>query len=83
MEWWIKDELDKLSPIEQDDLIKILKRNKQFEEYKNKLAPELAKLLNVNEYQIHRIPNKCLYEFLQQIDANHNSPINSRRIIDF
>jgi len=72
VEWWIKDELDKLTEDEQDELISILKRNKAFYEYKNKIAPDLANTLNVKEYQVHRVPNKDLYEFLNLVHSKAN-----------
>jgi len=72
MEWWIKEELDKLTSEEQEELLSILKRNKEFEDYKNTLVPELAKLLNVKPYQIHRVSNKDLYNFLNLIHSKEN-----------
>jgi hypothetical protein len=72
VEWWIKEELDNLTEKQQEELLSILKRNKAFYEYKNKLVPELAKLLNVEPYQIYIVPNKDLYEFLNLIHSNAN-----------
>jgi len=72
MDWWIKEELDKLTSEEQEELLSILKRNKAFEEYKKTIVPELAKLLNVEPYQIHRVRNKDLYNFLNLIHSKAN-----------
>ena len=72
VEWWIKDELDKLTEDEQEELISILKRNKAFYEYKKKIAPDLANTLNVEEYQVHKVPNKYLYEFLNLVHSKAN-----------
>ena len=47
--WWDKTELDKLTPEEQDDLLRILKRNKQFDDYVKKIVNDLAKALNVGK----------------------------------
>ena len=69
VEWWIKEELDKLTDKEQEELLYILKRNKAFQEYKNKIVPELANLLNVKPHHIHRVPNKDLYNFLNLIHS--------------
>lgn len=65
--WWDKTELDKLSPQHQDNLLKLLKRNKQFDDYRKKLVPDLAKLLNVPPSQVYRIGNKDLYDFLMLV----------------
>ena len=67
--WWIKEELDKLTTQEQEELLFILKRNKSFDEYKRKIIPELSKTLNVEPYQIHRIKNKDIYNFLNLIHS--------------
>jgi hypothetical protein len=74
VEWWDKTELDKLTQEEQDDLLRILKRNKQFDEYKNKIATSLAQALNVEGYQIHRVPNKDLRDFLLLVHLKSNNP---------
>jgi len=71
-EWWIKEELDKLTEEEQEELLFILKRNKEFHEYKDKIVPGLAELLNVEKYQIHRVPNKDIKNFIDMIHANSN-----------
>jgi hypothetical protein len=71
--WWIKEELDKLTKEEQDELLYILKRNKSFDDYIHKIIPELAKLLNVKTYQIYRIGNKKIYDFLNLIHAQSDS----------
>jgi hypothetical protein len=65
--WWVKEELDKLSPYHQDNLLKILKRNKQFDDYKNKIYPELAKVLSVENHQVGGLRNKDLYHFLMLV----------------
>jgi hypothetical protein len=72
VEWWIVDELEKLTQEEKDELLHILKRNKNFDEYKSSIVPELAKLLGVEKYQIHRIFNKTLYEFIKLIHSKSN-----------
>ena len=72
MDFWIKEELDKHTSEEQEELLSILKRNKEFDDYKNTLVPELAKLLNVKPYQIHRVSNKDLYNFLNLIHSKAN-----------
>ena len=54
---------------EQDELIYILERNEKFLEYKRSIVPELAKLLGVEEYQIYRVPNKKIYEFIKLIHS--------------
>lgn len=71
--WWIKEELDKLTKEEQDELLYILKRNKSVDEYIDKIIPELAKLLNVKPYQIYRIGNKKIYDFLNLIHTQSDS----------
>jgi hypothetical protein len=77
--WWDKTELDKLSPEHQDNLLKILKRNKQFDDYKKKIYPELAKVLNVEKHQVACVKNKDLYDFLMLIHKKgydiHKKPI--------
>ena len=70
--WWIKEELDKLTSKEQEELISILKRNKAFDEYKKKIVPKLAKLLDVKPYQVYRVSNKGLYNFLNSVHSNAN-----------
>ena len=65
--WWIKEELDNLSPQHQDNLLKILKRNKQFDDYRTKITDDLAKVLNVETYQVYRVKNKDLYDFLMLV----------------
>jgi hypothetical protein len=71
--WWIKEELDKLTSEEQEELLSILKRNKEFDDYKKTIIPELSKLLNVKPYQIHRVPNKDLYNFLNLIHSKEKN----------
>ena len=77
--WWDKTELDKLPPEHQDNLLKILKRNKQFDDYRKKIYPELAKVLNVENYQVACVKNKDLYDFLMLIHKKgydiHKKPI--------
>ena len=73
IDWWNKEELDKFTSEEQEELLAILKRNKAFDDYKKTIVPELAKLLNVKPYQIHRVPNKDLYNFLNLIHSKVNS----------
>ena len=65
--WWDKTELDKLTPEEQDDLLRILKRNKQFDDYVKKIVNDLAKALNVERHQVWRIGHKNLYDFLMLV----------------
>ena len=65
--WWDKTELDKLTQEEQDDLLRILKRNKKFSEYKHKIVEDLAKALNVERCQIYRVSNKDLRDFLMLV----------------
>ena len=74
VEWWIKEELDKLTTEEQEELLYFIKRNEVFDEYKKSVCPILAKVLNVESYQLYRIPNKILYEFLKLIHFNANKP---------
>ena len=74
VEWWDKTELDKLTPEEQDDLLRILKRNKKFGEYKHKIVEDLAKALNVERYQIYRVSNKDLRDFLMLVHSKSNNP---------
>jgi len=62
--------VDKLTEEEQEELLFILKRNKEFHEYKDKIVPGLAELLNVEKYQIHRVPNKDIKNFIDMIHAN-------------
>lgn len=70
VEWWIKPEIDKLTQEEQDELLSILKRNKEFYKRKNQLAKPLADLLGVEQYQVHRLSSKQLYDFIQLVDNN-------------
>ena len=42
-------------------------------EYIDKIIPELAKLLNVKPYQIYRIGNKKIYDFLNLIHTQSDS----------
>lgn len=72
VDYWVVAELEKLTQEEKDELLQILKRNKKFDEYKHSIVPELAKVLGVEEYQIHRIPNKTLYEFVNLVMAKAN-----------
>lgn len=72
VEWWIVAELEKLTQEEKDELLHILKRNKEFNERKKEIAHALAKVFGVEEYQIHRVPNKTLYEFIQLVDSKSN-----------
>lgn len=72
IEWWDKTELDKLSQAEQDDLLRILKRNKQFDDYKKKIVDDLAKALNVEKYQVYRVKNRDLYDFLLLVHKKSN-----------
>lgn len=85
VEWWIKEELDKLTSEEQEELLFILKRNKAFHEYTGSIVPELAKLLNVKSYQVYRVPNKDLYEFLNLIHNNrdHNNKSFLKFIMEY
>ena len=77
VEWWIKPEMDKLTQAEQDELLSILKRNKEFYERKGQLAKPLADLLGVEQYQIHRLSSKQLYDFIQLVDNNKWSTLRS------
>lgn len=70
--WWVKEELDKLTSKEQEELLSVLKRNKAFDEYKKKIVPELAKLLDVEPYQVHRVSNKDMYDFLNLVHSKAN-----------
>jgi hypothetical protein len=72
IDYWIKEEIDKLTQEEQDELLFILKRNKDFYEHKHRLATPLAKALNVEPYQIHRLSSKELQAFLQLVDSKSN-----------
>lgn len=72
VDWWIKEELDNLTEEQQQELLSILKRNKAFDDYKSKIIPELAKILNVKPYQIYRIGSKSLYDFLNLIHSKAN-----------
>jgi hypothetical protein len=74
VDWWIKAELDKLTPEEQEELLYFIKRNEAFDNYKNTIVPLLVKTLNVEPYQIYRIPNKILYDLLKMIHFNANKP---------
>ena len=65
--WWDKTEIDKLSPDHRDNLLKILKRNKQFDDYRKKIYPDLAKVLNVEPHQVANLTNKDLYDFLMKV----------------
>lgn len=73
VEWWKVSELEKLSDAEKVRLLEILERNKTFEELKHSIIPKLAKALNVEEYQLHRISNKELKAFLDLVDSKSNS----------
>ena len=72
VDYWVVAELEKLTQEEKDELLHILKRNKKFDEYKGSIVPELAKLLGVEEYQIYRVPNKKIYEFIKLIHSEAN-----------
>ena len=72
LDWWVFDEVVKLTQEEQDELIYILERNEKFLEYKRSIVPELAKLLGVEQYQIYRVPNKKIYEFIKVIHSEAN-----------
>ena len=72
VDWWDKKELDKLTSEEQEELLSILKRNKAFDEYAKTIIPELAKLLNVKPYQVYRVLNKDLYNFLNLVHSKAN-----------
>lgn len=78
-EWWVVDELEKLTQEEKDELLQILKRNKEFHDYKKSMAPELARVLGVEQYQIHRIPNKTLYEFVSLVHSLSNDAIAKKQ----
>ena len=67
-----RQELDKLTSEEQEELLSILKRNKAFDEYAKTIIPELAKLLNVKPYQVYRVSNKDLYNFLNLVHSKAN-----------
>lgn len=73
VEWWIKKELDKLTSEEQDDLLYLIKRNETFDLYKDSIVPSLAQTLNVKPYQIYRLSNKILYNFLKNIHLNSDA----------
>lgn len=75
VEWWVVEELEKLTQEEKDELLHILKRNKEFDEYKNSIVPELAGALRVEKYQVYRIPNKTLYEFVNVVRSLSNDAI--------
>lgn len=68
-EWWVKAELDKLSEEEKSELLYIMKRNEEFYGYKRVIAEGLAKLLNVEAVQIHRLTSKELYDFIQLVGS--------------
>lgn len=72
LDWWEFNEVVKLTQEEQDELIYILERNKKFHEYKDSIVPELAKLLGVEMYQIYRVENKKIYEFIKLIHSEAN-----------
>jgi hypothetical protein len=74
IDWWDKTELDKLSKTQQEELLFILRRNKKFNDYKNKIVNPLAEALNVEPYQIHRLNNKELKDFLQLVHSKSNKP---------
>lgn len=72
LDWWEFNEVVKLTQEEQEELIYILERNKKFHDYKRSIVTELAKLLGVEEYQIYRVPNKKIYEFIKLIHSEAN-----------
>jgi hypothetical protein len=74
-EWWVVDELEKLTQEEKDELLRILKRNKEFHDYKKSIVPELARVLGVEQYQVYRVPNKTLYEFVNLVHSHSNEAI--------
>jgi len=74
VEWWIKAELEKLTPEEQTELLYFIKRNEAFDKYKNQVCPILAKALQVDPVQLYRVPNKILYDFMKSIHFNANKP---------
>lgn len=67
LEWWIKEELDKLTSFEQEELEYFLGENKSFDEYKKRITKPLAKVLNVEPYQIRNLPNKTLRNFIRLV----------------
>lgn len=69
VEWWVKEELDKLSTEDQAELLAIIIRNKTFDDLKKKIAKDLAALLDVQPYQVYRVPNKELFAFIESVKA--------------
>lgn len=67
LEWWIKEELDKLSSFEEEELVYFLAENESFDEYKKRITNPLAKVLNVEPYQIRNLPNKTLRNFIRLV----------------
>lgn len=67
VDWWIVEEINKLSPEDQEELLSILKRNKAFHDFKSLIANDLANLLNVTSQQVHRMPNLELYNFINAL----------------
>lgn len=72
VEWWVKEELDKLSQQEQSELLEILKRNKKFYEYKNSISRELSKVFGVDSYQIYRLSSLEFKQIKDLIDSKAN-----------
>lgn len=72
VDWWIKSELDALSIEDQNELLAILKRNKEFYECTQRIAKPLAEALGVEHYQIHRLDAKDLFAFVTLVNSKAN-----------
>jgi len=78
VEWWIVDELEKLTREEKDLLLYMLERNKKFDEFKKSITKELAKVLGVEPYQIYRTRNRDLYDFINVVQGSSEYPFKNQ-----
>lgn len=66
VEWWIKAELDKLTDVEQSELLSILKRNKETNDFITKdLVKNICREVGIDENDtciIYRLGNKKIME---------------------
>ena len=80
--YWIKEELDKLSVEEQDELEAILKRNTENDKYKDELVELLSKLYEVDSCHFHRMYMKDLFNALTETANIFKKYIYTEKVFD-
>lgn len=87
-EWWIKEEIDKLTDDEQSELLEILKRNKRVDDsITREVVTEIALDLGYTQYDLHyiyRLKNKNIIKLIE-CDKDDRIKVHSKILneIDF